>query len=114
MSIISDQDNPIRPIGSTVNVTCVACIDLSNRPEIDVPLTIIIQLAGPEFERTLLESIDMQSDHTYTSSAMISSFGRNHSGSYECIINITTPTIFLVEHTSSKSVHIMITTGKPP
>jgi hypothetical protein len=74
----------------------------------------VIQLAGPE--RTPLECtsfIVLQSDHTYTSTAVVSSFGRNNSGSYECTANITstTPTTFLIEQNSSKSVQI--TTGKP-
>ena len=120
VSITSDQDNPIRPIGSTVNVTCVACIDLSNRPEIDILLTIdmVIELIGQEripLKDTSKSFTVLQSNHTYNSTATISSFGRNRSGSYKCTINITTsttPTIFLVEHTNSKSVHI--TTGKPP
>ena len=114
MTITTDQDNPIRPIGSSVNVTCVTHVDLSSELEIDVSLTMNIRLTDPN--SNLLGSklfTVLQSNHTYHSTAIISSFGRNNSGLYKCSVNISSTglSVFLVEHNSSKSVQI--TTGKP-
>ena len=111
---MTSKGNPIRPIGSSVHVTCVAQVDLSGRLEIDVPLNMDVHLTAPTRELLANSSFTvLQSGHTCANtSSILGSFGRNDSGLYECTTSITSvvSNIFLVEHNSSKSVQI--TTGK--
>ena len=115
VTITSDQDNPIRPVGSSVKVTCTAHVDLSSRPEIDISLTVDIHLTGPTRRPFTNASFGvLQPSYAYanTSSAIISSFGRNDSGLYTCTATISSraPNVFLTAHSTPHSVQI--TTGK--
>ena len=80
--IRSSKPNPIRPVGSDVNVTCTAVLS----PAVDVPVTVDIQLSDPA-GRTLTTTTPSISGSNYTTSAMVSSFGRNQSGNYTCTVN---------------------------
>lgn len=115
VTVTSDQDNPIRPVGSSVNVTCTAHVDLSSRPEIDISLTVDIQLTGSTrrpFTNTSFGVLQPGYAYANTSSAIISLFGRNDSGLYTCTVTISSrvPNVFLTAHNTPHS--IQITTGK--
>ena len=86
MSITSNKINPIRPIGSTVTLTCT--VELNS--VIDVPVTVPTVWSGPAgFRTTITAQPVMGSNTTYTSTAMVSSFGREQSGLYICTAEVT-------------------------
>ena len=72
--------NPVQPIGS---LTCIVHVELS--PAVDVPVTVNTVLTGPAgFVATSTSQPIMENTTTYTSTAMVSSLGRNQSGVYRC------------------------------
>ena len=76
-----DKPNPIRPIGSTLTLTCT--VELS--PLVDIPVTVNTVWTGPAgFIANNTAQPVMGSSTTYTSIAMIHSFGREQSGVYSC------------------------------
>ena len=86
MTLSSNLPNPVRPIGYNVTLKCSVHI-----PAVDIPLTLERVLTGPdEFMTTMnisqpiLGSISM----THTTRVVISSFGREQSGSYTCTANL--------------------------
>ena len=88
MTLSSNLPNPVRPIGSNVTLKCSVHI-----PAVDIPLTLETVLTGPdEFMTTMnisqpiLGTISMT--HTMASRVVISSFGREQSGSYTCTANL--------------------------
>ena len=79
--ITSAPASPIRPVGSPVTLTCT--VDLS--PLLDVPVTVIVQISGPSGVTFTNRTNSVTETTTrYTSTAMVSSFGRNQSGEYTC------------------------------
>ena len=97
IAIVSNKPNPIRPIGSTVTLTCT--VELS--PAVDVPVTVNIHLSDPAGS-PLNTTLPLVSGSSYTTTAMISSFGRNQSGIYTCTMN-TSSTLTSPFITSSKT-----------
>ena len=108
--ISTDQTNPlmIRPVGSTVTLTCMADLD----PAIDVPVTVNIQLRDPAGS-PLTTTTPSVSGSTYSSMATISSFGRDQSGLYNCtvIVSPSSSNSFL-SNSSSRSAILRVTTGE--
>ena len=104
--ILTNQVNSlmVRPIGSTVTLTCIADLD----PAIDDPMTVNIQLSDPAGS-PLTATTPSVSGFTYSSMATISSFGRNQSGIYTCIaiVNPISSNRFL-----SSSSSLRVTTGE--
>ena len=78
--LTSNKRNPIRPVGSNVMLTCT--VELS--PAVDVPMTVYIEWTGPDGLELMTNVSAVDSNTTYTSTVMITSFGRNHSGNYTC------------------------------
>ena len=110
----TNQVNPlmVRPIGSTVTLTCMADLD----PAIDVPVTVNIQLSDPA-GKTLTNTTPSLSGSTYSSMATVSSFGRNQlqSGLYTCTttISLSTSNQFLFDVASSSQTETLrVTTGE--
>ena len=90
--ITSDQVSPIRPVGSDVTLTCT--VELS--PSVDVPVTVNTVWTGPDgFMTTNTAQTVMGSTTTYTSTAMVSSFGRNQSGSYMCSATVNSTNTYV-------------------
>ena len=83
MHIVSNQTNPIRPIGSAVLLTCMVELNLA----VDVPVTVNIQLRDSD-GNPLTTTTPSVSGSTYTTTATISSFGREQSGEYTCTVSI--------------------------
>ena len=105
-----NQTNPlmVRPIGSTVTLTCMA--DL--HPAIDVPVTVNIQLNDPA-GGTLTATTPSVSGSTYSSMATISSFGRDESGVYTCSATVTpSPPNSFISDSTLQSVTLRVTTGE--
>ena len=106
----TNQVNPlmVRPIGSTVTLTCMADLD----PAIDVPVTVNIQLSDPAGS-PLTTTTPLVSGAIYSSMATISSFGRNQSGIYTCFATVSPspPNSFLSE-SSIQTETLRVTTGE--
>ena len=78
----------------TVTLTCT--VELS--PAVDVPLTVNTVWTGPAgFSTTNTAQAMAESTTTYTSTAMVSSFGRNESGNYSCVANVSSMSQFLFD-----------------
>ena len=86
VSIETDPNrHPIHPIGSNVTLTCTVDLD----PAVDVPVTVNTVWTGPN--GVTLSPIDpvMVNLTRYTSTAMVSSFGRDQSGVYNCTATVS-------------------------
>ena len=107
--ITSSPTSPIRPVGSTVTLTCTVDLDpLVN----DVPVTVNAQITGPTGVLMIVNTTE------YTSTSIVSSFGRNQSGEYTCTstVELLTTTVELLTAsrfiTGGSGVHnITIGTG---
>ena len=109
VTIVSNQPNPIRPIGRNVTVTCT--VELSS--VVDVPLMANVQLMDP-FGNILKKStlqLLYRSIYRNATTVMLAAFGRNVSGSYTCTAAVTSSNIFLID-SGEQSATTRITVGK--
>ena len=107
--VTSDQTNPlaVRPIGSaTVTLTCT--VELS--PSVDVPVTVNTVWTGPDNLNRNIMAQQEGSTTTYTSTVMVSSFGRDQSGEYTCTATVSSASQFITD-SSSLSDTSRITVG---
>ena len=108
--VSTNQVNPlmVRPVGSSVTLTCMADLD----PAIDVPVTVNIQLRDPAGS-PLTTTTPSVSGSTYSSMATISSFGRDQSGLYTCSATVSpSPPNSFLSGSSSRSGTLRVTTGE--
>ena len=106
ISISSNPASPIRPIGSAVNLTCTVILS----PLVNVPVTVAIHLSEP-FGSPLTTTTPSISGSTYTSTAMISSFGKEESGFYTCRASISSNFPF-IRDSRPNSVTSKVTVGE--
>ena len=90
VSVTSDHSNPIRPVGSTVTLTCTVVL-----AEYVDGLTVNTELTGPNGFSENGMAQRMGSTSTYTSTAMVRSFGRDQSGNYTCTATVSSTSSFL-------------------
>ena len=110
MTITGDPVSPIRPVGSEVTLTCTVVLN----PAVDVPVTVNTVWTGPAgFMTTNTAQPVMGSTTTYTSTAMVSSFGRDQSGNYTCTATVSSTSLYLTD-SRSQSGTARITVGKHP
>ena len=109
MTLTSSTPSPVQPIGSVVNLTCI--VHITDATDISVTLKTI--WTGPgQFVTISTSQPILESSTTYTSRAMISSFGRNESGKYTCTAGLSSASTNLyVINSSATSSSIRITTG---
>ena len=107
VTIVSDQPNPIRPIGRNVTITCI--VELSST--VDVPLMVNVQLTDPFGNFVKASTLQLLYQSVYNSTAMLSGFGRDASGSYTCTATVTSSNIFLID-SQEQSAAARITVGK--
>ena len=106
VTLSSSIPNPIPPFsGSDVTLTCA--VELS--PAVDVPVTVNTVLNRPEgFMPASTAQPVMGSSTNYTSTFLISSFGRSNSGLYTCRATVS----LISSSGSSTATHsVRITTG---
>ena len=103
---MSNPTSPIRPIESAVTLNCT--VELS--PLVDVPVTVNVHLSDPTGS-PLTTTTPSVSGSNHTTTAMISSFGRNQSGNYSCTATLTSDSLFLT-NSGSLSAESYITVGK--
>ena len=107
VAISSDPVSPIRPVGSDVTLTCT--VELS--PAVDVPVTVNIVWTGPDGVTLSSTTPVMESLTRYTSTAMVSSFGRDQSGVYTCIATLSSASSFITD-SGSQSGTARVTVGE--
>ena len=93
VSVTSDKVSPIRPVGSDVTLTCTVELD----PAVNVPVTVNTVWAGPNgfMAVNMLPQPLMGSTTTYTSTTMVTSFGRDQSGVYNCAATVSSIPLFI-------------------
>ena len=108
--VSSSIPNPIPPFGSDVTMTCT--VELS--PSVDVPVTVTTVWTGPAgFMTTNTAQPVMGSTTTYTSTAMVSSFGRSDSGVYNCRAHISSAsTNAFISDSNTEHDSTKVTTGE--
>ena len=113
MIISASSSNPVRPIKSAINLTCTVNIELS--PQANTTVILNIVWTGPTDRFTTINTSQtiMGSSTTYTSTAMVSSFGRNESGIYTCTASLSSSNNLYLSNSSAMSTSIQVTTGEP-
>ena len=92
-------------VGSTVTLTWT--VELS--PAVDVPVTVNTVWTGPDgYMTTSTAQRVMGSTTTYTSTAMVSSFGRDQSGDYTCTATVSSTSSFLTDSMGSSSTRVTV------
>ena len=108
VTLSSSIRNPIPPFGSDVILACT--VELS--PAVDVPVTVNVQLSDPAGS-PLITTPPSVSGFTYTSTAMISSFGRSDSGVYTCRASVSSAsTNTFISDSNNESHSIRVTIGE--
>ena len=103
VSITSDPVSPIRPIGSTVTLTCTVVL-----AEYVEGLTVDTEWTGPNGFSKNGTAQRMGSTTNYTSTAMVSSFGRDQSGDYNCTATVNSTSSFLTNSMGSSSTRVTV------
>ena len=106
VSVTSNVPNPIRPVGSTVTLICTVFL-----AEYVDGLTVNTDWTGPNGFSENGMAQHMGSTSTYTSTAMVSSFGRDQSGNYTCTATVSSTSSFLSTSTSLSDI-ARVRTGK--
>ena len=95
--VMSVPVSPIHPAVSAVTLTCT--VELS--PAVDVPVTVTTMWTGPAgFMTTNTAQPVMGTTTTYTSTAVVNSFGRHRSGKYTCTATVSSTSSFLLDSES--------------
>ena len=108
--ISSSIPNSIPPFGSDVTLTCA--VELSTL--VDVPVTVSTVLTTPDgFTRTSTAQPVMGSSTNYTSTFLISSFGRSDSGLYDCraTVSLTSANAYISD-SSTVTHQVRVTTSE--
>ena len=103
--VSSDPVCPIWPIVSDVTLICTVELSLA----VDVPVTVNVLLTDPAGS-PLTTATPSISGSTYTSTTMISSFGRDQSGNHTCTAIVTSTSSFIIS--SRRSMSARVTVGK--
>ena len=111
MIVTSSQNSPVRPVGSTVTLTCTLTLN-NNSGVINIPVTVGIEWIGPNEYSDSGTTQRMGSATTYTSTAMVSSFGRDQSGNYTCTATVSSRFSLNFVLSTSESVTNVVTVGK--
>ena len=98
------------PVNVRFAVTLTCTVELS--PSVDVPVTVNTVWTGPAgFSTTNTTQAKTGRTTTYTSTAMVNSFGRAQSGNYNCTATISSSFSFITG-TSSHSGIAEVTVGE--
>ena len=87
-------------------MTCIVELSMA----VDVPVTVNIQLSDPAGS-PLNTTTPSVSGSNYSSMSTISSFGRDESGNYTCMADITSSSLFFT-NSDSKSTMVNFTVGE--
>ena len=106
VSITSNPASPIWPVPSDVTLTCTVMLSSA----VTVPVNVTTVWTGPAgfMTNTTAQPVN-GSTTTYSSTAMVSSFGRDQSGVYNCTATVTSMSPFLRisnAHSGTTSINI--------
>ena len=105
ISVTSNPASPIRPIGSTVTVTCTVMLSSS----VDVSVTVNTMLTGPGIAGSVNRVAQREGSTTnYISTAMVSSFRRDQSGVYICTATVTPTSQFFTSNSASETARVTV------
>ena len=102
---------PVIPIivGSSINLTCTVHVELN--PLVDIPVNVTIEWSRPDrlIANTAQQVIGSPAT-TYTSTAVVSSSGREQTGNYTCkaTVRSMTPTHSLIESVGYSSSRVIV------
>ena len=104
VTVKSAPVTPICPIEPNITLTCT--VELS--PLVDVPVTVNTMWTGPNevVASSAVQLVMQGSSTTYTSSALIRSFGREKSGNYTCIVTVSLMSPFINSSHSRSNISI--------
>ena len=109
VNITSDPPSPIRPIGARVRLNC-SCDIASSLPSEYADVDIIVRFSLTDVTGgQLVTTAPSVSGSVYTSSAVISSFQWDQSGVYNCRVDVSTRSSFILG--TGKSATKRITVG---
>ena len=94
-------------VGSSTNLTCT--VELS--PLVDVPVTVFTEWTGPDgFISISTAQPVMGSNTTYTSTAMVRSYGREQTGNYHgtCKATVRAMLSFIIDSVGYSSYIIIV------
>ena len=84
---------------------------ISSSPMVNVPVTVNTMWTGPDnFNRNVMAQ-QMGSTTTYTSTVMVSSFGRDQSGLYTCTATVSSTSPYIMNRMAT-AIPIRVTVGK--
>ena len=86
VTFVSDPVSPIGRIGGSVHLICTASLS----PVVDIPVTVQISVTNPA-QNPLMSQHTMTSNSSYTSQALIRSFGNDQAGIYTCNVTLSSP-----------------------
>ena len=104
---ITSNQTGIITAGSSVTLTCN--VELS--PLVDVPVNVNTVWTGPDNFNSNMMAQQMGSTTTYTSTVMVSSFGRDQSGDYTCTATVSSNTSLVLNESDAQFETAYITTG---
>ena len=107
VTITSDPVSPVQPVGTNVTLTCNVELDLS----VDILVTVNTVWTGPDNLNRSIIAQRMGNTTTYTSTVMVSSFGRDQSGDYTCMATVSSTSSFIISP-SPQSATSRITVGE--
>ena len=107
VTITSDPVSPVQPVGTNVTLTCNVELDRL----VDVPVTVDTEWTGPDSFNRNITAQQMGNTTTYTSTVMVSSFGREQSGDYTCTATVGSVSSFIISP-SPQSATSRITVGE--
>ena len=110
VNLLSNKTNPIHPVGSDVNLTCIVELNPTIINNVSL-LTADIQLSRNENPLALIGMLT-RTGTTITYTTQLNSFGRNDSGNYTCTATIRSqPTTTHLTASSSLTNSAKISTG---
>lgn len=107
VTLISEPNSPIRPIGANVTLTCT----MESSSLVDVPVTVNVRVTDLNGNTISANATQTMSLSIYTVTVLVRQFGRYESGNYSCTADIQSSFLF---HTNSQSqtTTAYITVGK--
>ena len=94
--------------GSNVTLTCTVVLSQA----VDVPVTVNTVWTGPNGFMENIPAGRVGSTTTYTSTAMVSSFGRDQSGVYTCTATVSSTSSFISSSIGSASIRVTVGKGE--
>ena len=104
VSVTSHPASPIRPVGSTVTLTCA--VMLSSLA--DVSVTVNMTVTGPGLVGNITQRVGSTANSYRTSTVMVSSFGRAQSGEYTCTATVTPTSQLFTSNSASGTARVTV------